>query len=568
MKEEQVEQVWRSALNNFLPQRVFFKDAKLVYRRCNDAFARDLKRRPDEVVGKTDADLFAPELVEKYRADDRAVMASGMIKMIEEEYVIDGKEAWVQTMKFPVKDETGAAVGVLGVFWNVTERRLAQQEIERQQMELEQEIAGRTTELSEAIHHLQEEVNARLQAEQGYREANEKLEVAIGALHDRNRAVLSMLDDVEQSRIAVDEERAKLASSIAAMSEGLVLIDETGDVLLSNEAAQMMFDGPEGEALRWEHVCASSWFPQEEFMRVVFESGDSYTAEFVARKAPLRILQVSASLLDGERHAAIALMTVTDVTRQRELDRAKDELITTVSHELRTPLALIKLFLSNAIIGSMGEFGERMTRGLQRADAASNRLAALIDGLLEYSRLRKARFILEAEACSILDIVDGVRTLYEPMMAEYNRHFEVIGELKNPELRCDPRKIHQAIGNLLDNAIKYSSEGGRIVLELSDTVQTIEVRVSDTGIGIPREYQSVIFERFRQVERKYAPGTQGLGLGLAIVKEIVERHGGTVRVESDPGKGSIFAFTLSREGPEESSDEGDLARDPDELSMT
>jgi len=143
----------RTLLEN-LPQKIFFKDKNLVYISCNESYARDLKIHRDEITGKTDYDFYPKKLAEKYRADDKRIMTSGKAENIEEEYVQDGRKVFVHTVKTPVKDENGDVVGVLGIFWDITEHKQMQQKIEEYSQQLEVLVEKRTRQLKEAQEHL------------------------------------------------------------------------------------------------------------------------------------------------------------------------------------------------------------------------------------------------------------------------------------------------------------------------------------------------------------------------------------------------------------------------------
>jgi PAS domain S-box-containing protein len=143
----------RTLLEN-LPQKIFFKDKNSVYISCNENYARDLKIHRDEIAGKTDYDFYPKKLAEKYRADDKRIMISGKAENIEEEYIQDGQEVFVHTAKTPVKDEKGNVVGILGIFWDITERKQMQQKIEEYSQQLEVLVEKRTRQLKEAQEQL------------------------------------------------------------------------------------------------------------------------------------------------------------------------------------------------------------------------------------------------------------------------------------------------------------------------------------------------------------------------------------------------------------------------------
>ncbi len=406
------------------------------------------------------------------------------------------------------------------------------------------------------------DVTARKQAEYAAKHAAQEIEKSVSALDERSRAVLSMLEDVEETRREIEAERQRFQTAASVMMEGIVLLDRHGEVVLSNPAAVRML-GLKGEVAITRAVLDDcDWFPNEVVLESAFERVEPLATDLVIERAPLMILRLSVIPIVNDERIGGALITLIDVTHVRELDRAKDDLISTVSHELRTPLALIKLFFSNADAGVMGKLGDRLQHGMIRANKSVKRLEILIEELLEYSRLSRGGFQLRLEQTSLMDLVSAISEVYRPIMRQNNRSFQVRQEISDAHFRADPRRLHQLLVNLLDNAIKFTAEGGSVILSVSDSPDWVELRVADNGIGVPAEYQETVFERFQQVGREYGPGAKGLGLGLAICKEIAHRHDGTIRLESEPGQGSAFVVTLPREGPTESSEDS-----PDEFSI-
>jgi signal transduction histidine kinase len=225
----------------------------------------------------------------------------------------------------------------------------------------------------------------------------------------------------------------------------------------------------------------------------------------------------------------------------READRLKTELLANVSHELRTPLTSIKGYCTSLL-----RFYNRLTDDekvdwLHEIDQASDRLTELVENLLELSRLEAAGLELNKELTSIESIIIAA---VEDMRRAKEHHFVIhVAELLSV-VEADPRRIRQVIDNLLNNAVKYSSEGTEVSVFCEQKGRELMVSVRDQGVGIAPEEQVMIFERFYQVTLPEEGKPSGAGLGLAICKRIVEAHGGRIWVESVLGQGSTFKFTL------------------------
>jgi PAS domain S-box-containing protein len=392
------------------------------------------------------------------------------------------------------------------------------------------------------------DVSDRKQEADTLKHAADELQKSFSALDERSRMMMSMLEDVESLRGDAESEREKLATAISAMTEAIVLLDRHGEVVLYNESCNELIGRKQSSDIAKKILQTEGWFPYEEIVATVLSCGQRYENDLVVSEEPLHVMKIVSVPIGGMEGA---LITLVDITRERELSRAKDELITTVSHELRTPLTMIKLFFSNAIAGVMGDYDERMGRGIDRANTSVSRLSTLIDGLLEYSRLERGVARLAPQDYSVHKLVEEIRNIYEPISSDKNRVFTIRVDVKNRSIKLDAQKIYQVLTNLLDNAIKFTDVGGSVELVVNDDDGHVRFAVIDDGIGIAPEFFKTIFERFRQVGRTYGPGIKGLGLGLSICREIVERHNGKIWVESEMDKGSRFIFVLPRSGPQD-----------------
>ena len=241
---------------------------------------------------------------------------------------------------------------------------------------------------------------------------------------------------------------------------------------------------------------------------------------------------------------------IEDKSRQIEAaNRHKSEFLANMSHELRTPL--------NAIIGFSEVLGERMFGELNEKQAeytddilsSGRHLLSLINEILDLSKVEAGRMELELATFDLPLAIDNARTFVRERATKHGINLDVTVDERLGEFVGDERKIKQILLNLLSNAVKFTPEGGRIGIKARQADGSVEISVSDTGIGIASEDQPKIFEEFRQVGSDYAHKVEGTGLGLTLAKKFVELHGGRIWVQSEIGKGSTFSFTL----PERSS---------------
>jgi len=225
-----------------------------------------------------------------------------------------------------------------------------------------------------------------------------------------------------------------------------------------------------------------------------------------------------------------------------EADRLKTDLLNTVSHELRTPLAAIKGFTTTiqSFYSQISE--EELREFLGEIDGASDRLQELIENLLQLSRMESGTFQLKAEPI----VLDGMlrQTVDEARRRHTEREVTLEIEGEPPVVQADERRLSQVLANLIENAVKYSPDGGEIAVRAGVAEAGVWFSVADQGLGIAPEHLEHIFERFYRVDTPRTREIGGTGLGLAICARIVEEHGGRIEAQSVEGEGSTFTVTL------------------------
>ena len=222
------------------------------------------------------------------------------------------------------------------------------------------------------------------------------------------------------------------------------------------------------------------------------------------------------------------------------LETSRRDLVANVSHELKTPITAIRAHLENLLDG----VEEPNAETLEVMLAQSERLGRLVEQLLDLSKLESGEVPLRREEVSLGPLVTQVMSEIE--VASADRDVDVRSDLPDdlPPIEADPERVHQVIFNLVDNAVRFTPEGGEVRIEAHRHNGSVEVSVADTGMGIPPEALPRLFERFYRVDPARAREGGGTGIGLAIARSVVEAHGGTIRAESQPGHGSTFTFDL------------------------
>jgi two-component system, OmpR family, phosphate regulon sensor histidine kinase PhoR len=327
-----------------------------------------------------------------------------------------------------------------------------------------------------------------------------------------------------------------------SMVEGLLLLDERGRIQLANRAFATLF----GVTVDIRGRTILEALRLHELVALVSSLDTQKQVSGFEMKLPGpddRWLQINAAgIFNDQNQRQGTVLVFHDLTRLKQLERARQEFVANVSHELRTPLSLIKGYVETLIDGACDN-PEVATRFLQTIDRNAERLRLLIEDLLTISELESGRVKLNLQA-----------VLLAPVVAKVLEDFKTRAEAKGmslvnqaPELavRADVDRLEQVLGNLVDNAIKYCRAKGSVTVggRAVDGGQ-VEVFVQDNGPGIPPEALDRIFERFYRVDKARSREQGGTGLGLAIVKHIVQGHGGRVWATSEPGRGATFFFVL------------------------
>ncbi len=253
-----------------------------------------------------------------------------------------------------------------------------------------------------------------------------------------------------------------------------------------------------------------------------------------------RWLAISLSHFEGGR-----VVTLRDATAEHVLERARADFVTTASHELRTPLTAVYGSV-RTLLDRWDELDEKIRhRLLLMIEQESEHLTQIVDQLLVTAQIDRGRLRFEERECDVAAICASVVEAADARKPDSIR-LELVAPPSTQPLRCDPPRLKQVLVNLVENAIKYSPDGGRIEVRIADTPDRLRIDVNDEGLGIPPSEQSRIFEKFYRLDAEMTRGVGGSGLGLYISREIVEQMGGLLSVRSRRGAGSTFTVTLPR----------------------
>ena len=340
-------------------------------------------------------------------------------------------------------------------------------------------------------------------------------------------------------------QESELQAILASMSEGVLAVDCQRRVLCLNRSAAELL-GLEGRAQVGRSLEEIVRHPElHRLVAEVLAGGEPVVGQIQLTGPPVRQVELQATVLQAaDREQWGALVVLRDVTRLRQLENLRRDFVANVSHELKTPLTSIQGFVEALLDGAL-EDREQAERFLKIIAAQTQRLQNLVDDLLSLSRIEQEGETqqIRLEAGPIREVLASAVELCRPKAEEK----QIPIHLDCPEDLQAPRNtplLEQAVVNLLDNAIKYSSEGQPVHLEAFQEGQEVVIRVRDHGCGIPPEHLDRLFERFYRVDKARSRKLGGTGLGLAIVKHIALAHGGRVAVQSQVGQGSTFSIYL------------------------
>jgi PAS domain S-box-containing protein len=352
-------------------------------------------------------------------------------------------------------------------------------------------------------------------------------------------AVITVRDDTEILRV-----RRRSDAILTSTSDGIIVFDTDDRITFINPAAERML-GRGAETV--VGLVTDTWtlFGVDAPERAMEHRLESCMREIELEVPEHRIVDVRVDPVLDAREAFIgSIATIHDVTAEREAMRMKNEFVSTVSHELRTPLTSIKGYIDLILDGDAGEINEIQAEFLGIVKESSDRLVELINDMLDISRIESGRIVLKIEPLDIGDRIASAAATFRAVLDQSGRtiHIDVPSDL--PKAAGDADRIGQVLINFISNAIKYSPEGGDVYITASAAGPMVRVGIRDEGIGIAPEDQERLFSKFYRVDSSLTREIGGTGLGLSICKSIIDIHGGGVGVESEPGYGSTFWFTL------------------------
>lgn len=365
--------------------------------------------------------------------------------------------------------------------------------------------------------------------------APERLPTDQKQIENLSNAISSLKAAFDIQLSSVNSENARLSTVLEQLTDGVIIVDANGLIQFANPAAQKLFEisnapGHSVTEVVRNHQLVDAWRRCQQTNEMQSES-----VELPARHQFLQLIAIP------DTHASGSLLLVQDLTRVRRLETVRRDFISNVSHELRTPLASLKALTETLQSGALSD-PEAGPRFLGRISTEVDALTQMAQELLDLSRIESGQVELILAPLAPKSLVTSAADRMRMQAERAGLKLSIKCEEGLPNIRADKSRLEQVLVNLIHNAVKFTKPGGDISLETESTVGGIRFAVRDSGVGIPTESLTRIFERFYRVDKSRTGS--GTGLGLSISKHIIEAHGGKIWAESNEGRGSVFYFVI------------------------
>lgn len=435
--------------------------------------------------------------------------------------------------------------------------------------------------------HLREKGFARLtEMGQNFSLANSRLEQELANVEpikrrlaesaqeaqDTKKAVLNILEDLSEEKQKLAQAKAKDEAILENLAEGLVVVDKNAKFLVFNDRAkEILGTGPTEESPeRWPRIYGMYSSKDEKMIAIQDFSlmramrGETVLGEEILIKnstSPQGVyIRINAGpIMVGDAIEGV-VFTFVDMTKERQVDKAKTEFVSLASHQLRTPLSAINWYSEMLLAGDAGPLNDEQKKFIEEVAVGNKRMVELVDALLNTSRLELGTFIIEPKP---IDTVSLVKSVLGELKSDITKKKQVVTETVDESISrfpADEKLLRMVVQNLISNAVKYTPEGGTIAVEMSVgklghqidgkalDEDSLIFSVADSGIGIPAGQQDKIFSKLFRADNAKESETEGTGLGLYIIKSIVEQSGGAVWFESKEKQGTTFYVTFPLSG--------------------
>ncbi len=407
-------------------------------------------------------------------------------------------------------------------------------------------------EIEELAHSFNSMTDSLLETQSKLEEKTEELAVNLERIERQNK-------ELGKEKNRVSQEKDKVDAILHSIGEGVFVIDTDLKITMFNQAAEDLSDFTAKEAIGKKYdrilkfVSEKDGRINDKFIQEAMATGeiketwgDTLLVRKDGRKAS--VANSAAPLKDNQEKVIGCVIAFRDITREREIDRAKSEFVSLASHQLRTPLSTVSWYAEMLLDEDVGKINKDQEKYLQSLYEANLRMVELVNALLNVSRIELGTFAIEPEPTNFIKIADSVLKELAPQIKEKKLKIKKNYALDLPIINADPKLLRIILQNLFSNSVKYTPEKGQVTIEITRQESDALIKVSDTGYGIPKAQQSKIFTKLFRADNVVVKDTDGTGLGLYIVKAVAEQSGGKIWFESKENKGTTFYVTIPLAG--------------------
>ncbi len=382
---------------------------------------------------------------------------------------------------------------------------------------------------------------------------NKELDKKIKDLERSEMAMLKAFADLKEERKKFEEERNKTSAIVANLIDPIIVIDKDSRISLFNPAAKSVFGFIDTDIGR--EVLSKNNYSMENFKAIVkqdykvFQPEDRETGieeEVIINYAGQEVTYkvITAAVVDQNNKNLGIMKVFYNLTREKMLDKLKSEFISIAAHQLRTPLSAIKWVIKMVLDGDVGPLNKEQEELLFKGYRSNERIINLVNDMLNVSRIEEGRFGYSFNKEDFTEILKESLENIDTLVKNKKIKVELKQPKELPRVYMDRQKMFLVLQNLLENAVKYTPEMGKINIDLEAGDKFLQVKIKDNGVGIPKEDREKLFTKFFRASNVVRMQTEGSGLGLFIVKNIIKKHGGEITCNSEEGMGTEFIFTL------------------------
>ena len=361
-------------------------------------------------------------------------------------------------------------------------------------------------------------------------------------------ALLNILEDTEDARKEAVREKNKTMAIIENLTDGILLLNNKNEVEIISPLVVDFFRKTEDEIVGKNFIDLFDSEELKQFKELIIDTEKRKVNPVIGREISIgkrMDIEVSTVFLGEGPEEGSVLVVLHDVTRDKLVERMKTEFVSIAAHQLRTPLSAIKWTLRMVLDGDTGEVNEEQRELLEKTYVSNDRMISLINDLLNVSRIEEGRFLYKQELVNLEDLVSIIVDSSQELLKMKKMELTVDKPEKPlSQVSVDREKMELVIQNLLENAVKYTPEGGKIDISISGDDKNIIFKIKDTGVGIPDDQHDRIFTKFFRGDNVIRMETEGSGLGLYTTRNIIDAHKGKIWFDSKEGEGTTFIFTI------------------------